>query len=63
MRAALVREEREVPDHPVGWVALQETQNRQCSCAFRHLLPFSSGRNFFPLPRHVLIKNLGRKPH
>ena len=43
------------PDHPVGWVANRNTQNRQCSCGSPHPSPFPSGGNFFLFQRYVLI--------
>jgi hypothetical protein len=49
----------EFPNHPVGWVAKRNAQNRQCSCASSHLSPFPSGGNFFLFQRYVLIKIRG----
>jgi hypothetical protein len=43
-------------DHPVGWAAQGNTQNRQCSCGFFHPSPFFSGGNFFLVQRYVLIE-------
>jgi len=37
-------------------MALINTLNSQCSCGSRHPYPFSSGGNFFPSQRYVLIE-------